>query len=74
MNWYTHTHTHTHTGIFTQSWKQWNVVICSNMDGPREYYTKWRQRKINIIGYHLYVESKNNTTESIYIIETHSHI
>ena len=30
--------------------KEWNVVICSNMDGPREYHTKWsksdRERQI----------------------------
>ena len=21
--------------------KEWNNVICSNMDGPRDYHTKW---------------------------------
>ena len=21
--------------------KEWNTAICSNMDGPRDYYTKW---------------------------------
>ena len=35
---------------------------CGNMDGPGDYHTKWskpdRQRKTNIIWYHLYVESK----------------
>ena len=39
--------------------KEWNNAIFNNMDGPRDYHTKWRsQRKTNII-YHLYVESKN---------------
>ena len=23
--------------------KKWNNAICSNMDGPRDYYTKWSQ-------------------------------
>ena len=23
--------------------KQWNNAICSNMDGPRDYYTKWNK-------------------------------
>ena len=41
--------------------KQWINAICNNMDGPRDYYTKWSKinikTKVNII-YHLYVESK----------------
>ena len=28
------------------------------MDGPRDYHTKWSQRKTNIICYNLYVEYK----------------
>ena len=40
-----HTHTHTHTHIYkwnsTQLQKEWKIAICSNMDGPREYHTKW---------------------------------
>ena len=39
--------------------KEWNIAICSNMDGPTDYHSKWSQTKINIIWYHLYVESKN---------------
>ena len=23
--------------------KEWNNAICSNMDGPRNYHTKWRK-------------------------------
>ena len=38
--------------------KEWNNVICSNMDGPRDYHTKWSQSKTNTTWYHLYVESK----------------
>ena len=30
--------------------KEWNNAICSNMDGPRDYYAKWnkseRERQI----------------------------
>ena len=26
--------------IITQSSKEWNHAICSNMDGPRDYHTK----------------------------------
>ena len=31
--------------------KKWNIAICSNMDGPRDYHTKWskpdRERQIS---------------------------
>ena len=31
--------------------KEWNDAICSNMDGPRDYHTKWsksdRERQIS---------------------------
>ena len=46
-----------------QSLKQeWNNAICSNIDGPRDYHTKWSKPKTNIIWYHLYVESKKLNT------------
>ena len=36
--------------------KEWNNAVCSNMEGPRDYHTKWsksdRERKIeNDIAY-----------------------
>ena len=36
---YIHTHTHSQWNI-TEPWKEWNNVICSNMDGPRDCHTK----------------------------------
>jgi hypothetical protein len=36
---HTHTHTHTHTGIIF-SCKEWNPVICRNMDGTGDHYVK----------------------------------
>ena len=46
---HTHTHTyiymytniHTHNGILLSYKKEWNNVICSNMDATRDYHTKW---------------------------------
>ena len=29
-----------YNGILLSHKKEWNIAICSNMDGPREY-TKW---------------------------------
>ena len=53
--------------------KEWNNAICSNIDGPRDYHTKWnvRKRKTNTIWYHVYVES-NDMNELIYKTETDS--
>ena len=49
--------------------KEWNTAICSNIDGPRNYLTKWSQIKRNI-WYYLYVESKkSDTNELIYKTE-----
>ena len=53
--WYTHT-----MEYYSVIFKKWNSAICSNMDGHWRHYAKWnvRQRKTNIIWYHLDVESK----------------
>ena len=50
---------HTWNGILL-SHEKWNNAICSNMDGPRDYHTKWSksEREKNIIWYHIYIESK----------------
>ena len=38
---HTHTHIHTHNGILCSCKKEWNNVICSNMDKTGDYHTKW---------------------------------
>ena len=32
---------YTHIRILLSHKKEWNNVICINMDGPRDYHTKW---------------------------------
>ena len=32
---------HIHSGILLTHNKEWNNAICSNMDGPKDYHTKW---------------------------------
>ena len=32
---------HIYNGILLSHKKEWNHAICSNMDGPRNYHTKW---------------------------------
>ena len=27
----------------TQPWKEWNNAVCSDVDGPTDYHTKWSQ-------------------------------
>ena len=57
---YTHIHTHTHTQEYSSAIKkEWNDAICSNMDGLKDYYTKWSKSGIERqIWVHLYMKSK----------------
>ena len=42
---------YTHNGILLSHKKEWNNAVCSNMDRPRDYHTKWsksdRKRQIS---------------------------
>ena len=52
-------YTHTMNGILLSHEKEWNNSICSNIVGPRDYYTKWsKSERERQISYHLYAESK----------------
>ena len=31
---------HIYNGILLSYKKEWNIAICSNIDGPRDYHTK----------------------------------
>ena len=54
---------HIYNAILLSHKKEWNNAICNNMDGPGDYYTKWRksdsERQISY-NIALYVESKKN--------------
>ena len=55
--------------------KKWSIAICSNMDGLREYHTKWsksdRERQtLHDVTYMWNL--KNSTNESIYKTKTDS--
>ena len=77
---YTHAHTHTSfhicIGILLSYKKEWDNDICSNMDGPRDYHTKWikseRERQILYITYMWNLKYDRN--ELIYETETDSQI
>ena len=49
--------------------KEWNDAICSNMDGPRNYHTKWskseRERQISFYITYLWI-LKYDTNELTY--------
>ena len=38
---YMHAHTHSETHLSHK--KEWSFAICSNMDGPGEYYDQWNK-------------------------------
>ena len=52
--------------------KEWNDVICSNMDGSRDYHTKWskleRERQISHEIIHMWIP-KCDTNQRIYETE-----
>ena len=55
-----------YNGILHSHKREWNNAICSNMDGPRDYHTKWTKSekdKYHVIS--LICNLKNNTSELI---------
>ena len=63
-------------GILLSHKKEWNNSICSNIDGPRDYYTRWskpdmgRQMSYNIA--YMWNLKKKNTKELIHKTERDS--
>ena len=43
------------------------MPFAATMEGPRDYETKWSKSKINVIWYHLYVESKKMIQMNLFI-------
>ena len=59
----------------TQPWKEWNNAICSNMDGPRDYDTKWSKSEkdrycMTLLTCEIFF--KNDINEFFYKTETDS--
>ena len=59
---------HIYNGIFLSHKKEWNIAICSNKDGTRDYQTKWsnsdQERQI-LYGIIYMWNLKNSTNELI---------
>ena len=51
---------HIYTEVLLNHNKEYNNAICSNMEGPWLYQSKWRksETETNTIWYHFYVESQ----------------
>ena len=66
---------HIYNGILLGHKKEQNNAICSNMDGPRDYYTKWsksdRERQISYDIAYMW-NLKKDTNELIYETEIDS--
>ena len=64
-----------YNGILFRHKGEWNNAICSNMDGPRDYHTKWsksdRERQIPYDITYIW-NLKYDTNERIYKTETDS--
>ena len=61
-------------GILLSHRKEWNNAICSNIDEPRDYHTKWSKIRQRQISYDFTYKwnLKNGTTELIYKTEIES--
>ena len=63
-----------HNGILVSHNKEWNNAICNNMNGSRDYHTKWSKSdkdKYHVISLICRI-LKNDTNEFIYKTETDS--
>ena len=67
---------HIYNRILLSHKKEWNNAICSNMDGPSDYHTKWsksdtgRQMSHDITYMWNLKKKKNDTNELIYKIDS----
>ena len=60
-----------YNGILLSRKEEWNNAIGSNMEGPRDYHTKYSKSEKRNTTHHLYVESKKvDTNELSYKTET----
>ena len=63
-------HTHTQNGILLSHKNEWSNTIYSNMDGPRDYHTKWskshKERQMSYISITYMWNLKYDTNEIIY--------
>ena len=71
-----------YSGILLHHKKEWNNALCSNMDGPRDYHTKWskpdKERKISYdIAYMWNLKKKKQNKKQMNSFpkqkETHRH-
>ena len=64
-----------YNGILLNHKNEWNNAICSDMDRPRDYHTKWsksdKERQISYDITYMWT-LKNSTNELIYKTETDS--
>ena len=63
-----------HYGILPSHRKEWNNVVCSNIDEPRDYHTKWSKIRQRQISYYITYEwnLKYGTNELSYKTEIES--
>ena len=69
---------HIYNGILLSHKKEQNNVICSDMDGPRDYHTGWsksdRERQIPYDIAYMWNLKNNATNELIYQTEIESQV
>ena len=65
---------HIYNGVLFSHKKELNNAICSNMDRPRDYHTKWgkAEKDKNCMISFICGFQKNDTNKLVYEIETDS--
>ena len=58
---------HIYNEILLSHKKEWNNTICSNMDGPRNYHSKWSQRQMSYGNTYIYNLKKKKAYKRTYL-------
>ena len=58
---------HIYMKYYSDIEKEWNTVIFSNMDGPRDRHTEWSQSEKNIIWYHFNTQNLKEWYKRTYL-------
>ena len=75
---YTHIDIYIYNGILFSRKKKWNNAIYRNMDGPRDYHTKWskpdRKRQMSYdIAYMRYLKKKLSVQMNLFTKQKETH-
>ena len=67
---------HIYNGILLSHKKEWHITVCGNVDGPKDYHTKWsksdRETEISYDISYMWNLKRNDTIELTFKAGTYS--